>query len=179
MALWGKDASSYPKWLNVAKFKRNVVRTPVGWVRLPKKYGSPNELLVSVANTASLGTSVVTDVYHTPSTVVANNTVTTIISYNQPIQNLGGSLKLSVKKDANTSAVAVAPATTVVEGNKLKFTWTPTVAGTYKLEAQTAANASATAVSVRTTTGNGNTAVSLVISGTMSNTAGTVIVSAS
>ena len=175
MPLWD-TSNTPPKYLS-DKQKRNVVRTPQGWIRISKRDGAPNEPLVLVANTASLGVATVQDMWHSEASSTVGTQITTTINFNQPIQNLGGSLKINVANTISGSVkVGTAPANIVYEGNKIQFTWTPTVAGTYKVQAQTAANGSATAVSLRTTTGNGNTAVSLVIGGTASNNAGTVVI---
>lgn len=181
MALWSNDNTTYPSYLDT-KQKRNVVRTPQGWVRISKRNGSPNELLVAVANVAAMPTSTIKQMWHTGSTGLTatspvNTAITTIVTFDQPIQSLGGGYKITVANTAGGSAKTGTSPSTIYEGNKIKFTWTPTVAGTYKIQAQTIANSSASAVSLRSTTGNGNTAVSLVISGTVSNTASTIVVS--
>ena len=175
MALWDKSNTTYPKFLN-SKQKRNVVRTPIGWVRISKRLGSPNEILIPQANSSSFAAASIQNMWHSKSSSSVNTAITTTVSFNQPIQKLGGNMKISVANTISGSA-KTATSTAVFEGTKLVFTWTPTVAGTYKVQAQTIANNTSTAVSIRSVTANGNTAVSLVISGSVSNTASTIVVS--
>ena len=184
MPLWD-DTSTPPKSLK-GKQKRNVVKTPIGWIRAGERDGTVGEKLIIVANTTSFATSSITDMWFANSdntqelAAALNQPLNIFVSFDQPIQSLGAGVKLAV---ANTSGGSVGVAksaigtTAVVEGNKLKFTFTPSVAGTYKVQAQTMANGSTGSLSLRTTTGNGNTAISLVVSGTQSNTTGTIVVS--
>lgn len=176
MPLWTKN--TFPKYLS-AKQKRNVVATKRGFVRMAKVDGAPNEILVAIPGLLEAGgfanTAVVTAMWHSTASIVNGNPVDTYLSFNQPVQNLGGAVKLAVT--GTGSPVAVAPANVTLNGNQLKFTWTPASAGTYSIGAQTASNATATAVSVRSSTENGNNAVSLVISSGLSTEAGSVVAS--
>jgi len=176
MPLWDTNTFTFPKYLN-REDKRNVVATKAGYVRLKKVTGTPDETLIAANNLhLKVGTTKVSDVWHSVSTIKKNNPVKTTLSFDHPIQNLGGSVKIAVANTISGGAVtAEAPALTVASGNQLEFTWTPTVAGTYKVQAQTASNGSATAVSVRTNDG-ANSALSIIVSGAASNTAGTVVV---
>ncbi len=185
MALWDKT-STLPKSLNREQ-KRNVVATEQGFVRkhaYTDADGSKRnreEVLVAlqgVANSSNFGLPSVTDVWHSVDTAVINTPITTYVSYDEPLF-VSGAAKVNVANTVGGSAkVAVAPATMINANNTLSFVWTPTVAGTYKVQAQTIANNSATAINLRSTN-TGNEAATLVISGTASNTAGLVIVTAS
>jgi len=170
MPLW--NGSNPPKELK-GKQKRNVVKTPVGYVRISKHDGSANEELIRM-NNPTLGTSVITDMWFADAAYTQQYQLThgvpvnIMVSFDQPIQNLGGAMQVSVANTNSTATAGIAKSTTtpVVEGNKIKFTFTPATTGSYKVAAQTIANASSTAISLRTTAKNGNTAVSLVFSGT-------------
>jgi hypothetical protein len=85
-------------------------------------------------------------------------------------------MKINVANTAGGAAVVGTTTADVSDGNKIVFTWTPAVAGTYKVQAQTAANSTATAANTRSTN-SGTELVSWVIGGTASNSAGVVVAS--
>lgn len=178
MSLWDKSGQP-PKWLNRAE-KRNLVLTSIGWVRkLVRGTRTRSEIYVPLNNAANAaGRPVITDVWHSGATFSAGGSpvVNTWISFSQPISSTSA-LKITV---ANTAGGAVKTAnanTTVYGSNKLLFRWTANAAGTYKVQAQTIANGSATAANIRSTNA-GNTVSLRVISGTVSNTSGTITVTA-
>lgn len=185
MPLWDKT-TSLPKNLD-RESKRNVVATDVGFVRrqvytdADGNARTKEEILVSldgVANSSNFGAPSISDVWHSKSTAVINTPIDTFVSFDEPV-SIAAAAKIAVANTVGGSAkVGVAAATPVLAGNTLKFTWTPTVAGTYKVQAQSIANNTAVAINLRSTNSGTETAT-LVISGPNSNTAGIVIVTAS
>lgn len=180
MSLWDKT-SKLPQYLSRAD-KRNVIATNQGFVRRVKSgTRSKDELLVAIhglANSTNFGTPKVTDVWHMASTVSTNTTVNTYISFSEPLAWSAGRIKVTVANTAGGNNIIARSVDTTVRGsnNTLMIRWKPAVAGTYKIQAQTVANATATAITLKSTNTGAENA-SLVVSGTVSNTSGTVIVS--
>ena len=195
MSLWDKT-SKVPSNLTRAE-KRNVIVTDVGFVRRDKYvdvHGNlrrKDVLLVPIgglANSTNFGMPTVTDMYFgtnpntTVTTGVVNQPVSVTVVYDEHVFHSGvaGSLKMTV---ANTvggastyTAVHTANATSVNGAdNQLTFTFTPSVAGTYKIQAQTIANSTATAANL-VSRSTGNEVASLVVSPTVSNTCGLIVV---
>jgi len=175
MTLWNKT-NTPPSWFN-RKTKRNLILTSIGWVRRQVK-GSRriNEIIVPFNNSANnAGRPVITDLWHSVSTLSVNTTVNTWMSFSQPISSTSA-LKITVANTAGGNTIVARANTSVYGTNKLLFRWKPAVTGTYKVQAQTIANATATASNVRSTN-TGNTVCLRVITGTVSNTGGSLIVS--
>lgn len=181
MALWNRT-TNMPKNLK-GKEKRNVIITAKGFVRRIKSgTRSKDEILVplnNLSNTTSFNTPKMTDMWHSRTTVAAGAFVNTYISYSEPIKWAAGNVKITV---ANTAAgnnmIARSTATTIRgSNNTIMVRWLAPSAGTYKIQSQTIANSTATAINLKSTNTGARNAV-LVINGPISNTAGTVTVTA-
>lgn len=187
MSLWNKTGTKPQNLTRVEK--RNVIATDRGWIRRLRytdthgNVRTKDEILVSLeglANSSNMGTPSISDMVHSSSAIANGESITTTIYFDEPVANgnIEGSFQLTVANTAAGSSGGIAVANTVITGanNILSFIWTPDGAGTYKIEAQTITNATATAVSLKSTNAGGENA-SLIVSGTVSNTAGSVVVS--
>ena len=176
MSLWNKS-SKFPQNLNRQQ-KRNVVVTDKGFVRRITYKDAQNvnrvkdELLVTIsglANSSNFGSPNVVDVWFTRSTGTVNTAIETWISFDEPITSTT-TAKITIANTAGGAStyVATTPNTAVYDTNKLRFTWTPLVAGTYKVGAQTIANATSSALNIRSRN-TGTETATLTISSSISN----------
>jgi len=185
MPLWDKTGTK-PQYLS-REAKRNVVATDIGFVRritYTDVHGNSrqkDEVLVPIrdlAGPANFGFPDITDVWHEPAAAPVGTQIATYVSFDEPIR-ANTDLQLAIANTAGGSAeVAVANTTVAFANNTLKFVWTPSVAGTYKVEAQsiTAASNAASGQLVISLNAGGESA-NLVITGAVSNTSGTVVIS--
>lgn len=185
MPLWDK-AGKKPEYLSRIE-KRNVVGTDIGFVRritYTDVHGNSrqkDEVLVPIydlAGPTNMGFPDITDVWHEPSTAVANTEISTFVSFDEPVR-ANTDLQISIANTAGgATATATANTTVYYANNTLKFTWTPTVAGTYKVQAQTiVASSNSASGQLVISLNSGHESANLVITGTVSNTSGTIIIS--
>lgn len=187
MALWSKTGA-LPKWLSRVA-KRKIIATEQGFVRrvnytdIHGRSRSKDEIIAvvpGVANSTNMGSPSIQDLWYSANPVVHGNPVTISVTFDEPIGYLGtaGKLKIAVANTAGGASGLSAVSSTTIYGanNEIRFSFTPSTAGTYKVQAQTASNGSATTVGNLKSLNSGNEAVSLVISGTVSNTAGSLTV---
>ena len=189
---------------NVLSSKRNVIATNKGWMRRTIKNNRQgggtriiDEPLVPAnpgiadgyANTAHLGFADVSQIYMDSTSVSPGATEINVV-FNEPVSytGAGGQLRLTLANTAsgNNKKIALATRTNSNTGiinanNTVKFsvTFVAGDAGTYKVLAasNTIVNATSTAANLNSL----NTLVSanLVVTGAVSNTLGTITVSAS
>jgi hypothetical protein len=189
------------------KSKRNVIATDKGWVRRQiKNTGNGpriiDEVLVAAnpgvaggyAGAAYLGFPDIAQIYLTDNSnialtshTLANNTSYRVhVVFNEPVKHSGlaGVMKLSIANTAagNNSLIATAAAvnsnTGIVNANNtLVFAFTSGPAGSYKIQAQTIANNTSTAANL-VSLNTGSESANLVITGAVSNTVGTIIITA-
>lgn len=187
--------------------KRNVIATEKGWVRRIHRNNNDgsgtrqiDEILVAANPAASggyaadsfLGNPDIAQIYladstNTPltSSTIANNTsFKAHVVFNEPIKySGGGKIKLTFTNVANSSITMVAQSTVsnsntgiLNANNTLIFAFTSGPAGSYKINAQTLSNATSSAVSLLSL--NNSESANLVVTGAVSNSIGTIIVSA-
>lgn len=189
MPLWDKT-SSLPKYLKRTD-KRKTIATDRGFVIRTNYTDSANnarvkeEILVSlegVANSTNFGSPSISDTWFASPTAANNTVVTFFVSFDEPIayaNSTQGTLQIAIANTAlgANNLVAVSNTTFTGANNTIKFTFTPTVPGTYALAGQTIANATATVITSLKSLNSGNEAISLVMSNTAAALAGTVVVS--
>lgn len=191
MPIWTK-LGQLPKNLNRAD-KRKVIATDRGFVSrinytdVHSKNRVKEEILVAIdgaANSTNFGAPSISDIWFANNSI-ANNTVATLfVSFDEPIAYANatvGTLKLAI---ANTSGgvsglSAVSNTTIIGANNTLRFTFTPTAAGTYAVTgSQTMSNATATAITSLKSTNSGNEAITLTISANEAALASSLVVTA-
>jgi len=123
----------------------------------------------------------------TSSTIANNTSFRAHVVFNEPIKYntapASGKIKLTFTNVANSSITMVAQSTVSNSNtgirnanNTLIFAFTSGPAGSYKINAQTLSNATSTAVSLLSL--NNSESANLVVTGAVSNSIGTIIVSA-
>ena len=187
--------------------KRNVIATEKGWIRRTHKNTDGNqrqidEVLVAAhpgsagatggySGIAYLGFPDIAQVYLNSTSISAaygGENVSVYVVMNEPVKHSGaaGSLQITVANTAggNSSLVATATAVNSNTGitnanNTLVFTLPVTAgdAGSYKIQAQTVINATATAANLVSLNA-GSESANLVITGAVSNTVGTIVITA-
>ena len=179
--------------------KRNIIATDAGWVRRQIKQTDGNaprildEILVaahpgdgfSYAANTHLGNPDIAQIYIANSSPAVGDTVTVGVVFNEPVKHSGaaGALKLIVANTAagqtlQANAVASNSNTGIINANNtLVFTFNTGTAGSYKIQAQTIANNTTAAANVVTLNA-GSLSANLVVTGAVSNTVGTIVVSA-
>ena len=187
--------------------KRNVIATEKGWIRRTHKNTDGNqrqidEVLVAAhpgsagatggySGIAYLGFPDIAQVYLNSTSISAaygGENVSVYVVMNEPVKHSGaaGSLQITVANTAggNSSLVATATAVNSNTGitnanNTLVFTLPVTAgdAGSYKIQAQTVINATATAANL-VSLNTGSESANLVITGAVSNTVGTIVITA-
>ena len=187
--------------------KRNVIATEKGWIRRTHKNTDGNqrqidEVLVAAhpgsagatggySGIAYLGFPDIAQVYLNSTSISAayvGENVSVYVVMNEPVKHSGaaGSLQITVANTAggNSSLVATATAINSNTGitnanNTLVFTLPVTAgdAGSYKIQAQSVINATATAANL-VSLNTGSESANLVITGAVSNTVGTIVITA-
>ena len=187
--------------------KRNVIATEKGWIRRTHKNTDGNqrqidEVLVAAhpgsagatggySGIAYLGFPDIAQVYLNSTSISAayvGENVSVYVVMNEPVKHSGaaGSLQITVANTAggNSSLVATATAVNSNTGitnanNTLVFTLPVTAgdAGSYKIQAQSVINATATAANL-VSLNTGSESANLVITGAVSNTVGTIVITA-
>jgi hypothetical protein len=187
--------------------KRNVIATDKGWIRRTHKNTDGNqrqidEVLVAAhpgsagatggySGIAYLGFPDIAQVYLNSTSISAaygGENVSVYVVMNEPVKHSGaaGSLQITVANTAggNSSLVATATAVNSNTGitnanNTLVFTLPVTAgdAGSYKIQAQSVINATATAANL-VSLNTGSESANLVITGAVSNTVGTIVITA-
>jgi hypothetical protein len=187
--------------------KRNVIATEKGWIRRTHKNTDGNqrqidEVLVAAhpgsagatggySGIAYLGFPDIAQVYLNSTSISAaygGENVSVYVVMNEPVKHSGaaGSLQITVANTAggNSSLVATATAVNSNTGitnanNTLVFTLPVTAgdAGSYKIQAQTVINATSTAANLVSLNA-GSESANLVITGAVSNTVGTIVITA-
>jgi hypothetical protein len=187
--------------------KRNVIATEKGWIRRTHKNTDGNqrqidEVLVAAhpgsagatggySGIAYLGFPDIAQVYLDSTSISAaygGGNVSVYVVMNEPVKHSGaaGSLQITVANTAggNSSLVATATAVNSNTGitnanNTLVFTLPVTAgdAGSYKIQAQSVINATATAANL-VSLNTGSESANLVITGAVSNTVGTIVITA-
>ena len=187
--------------------KRNVIATEKGWIRRTHKNTDGNqrqidEVIVAAhpgsagatggySGIAYLGFPDIAQVYLDSTSISAaygGENVSVYVVMNEPVKHSGaaGSLQITVANTAggNSSLVATATAVNSITGitnanNTLVFTLPVTAgdAGSYKIQAQTVINATATAANLVSLNA-GSESANLVITGAVSNTVGTIVITA-
>ena len=187
--------------------KRNVIATEKGWIRRTHKNTDGNqrqidEVLVAAhpgsagatggySGIAYLGFPDIAQVYLNSTSISAaygGENVSVYVVINEPVKHSGaaGSLQITVANTAggNSSLVATATAVNSNTGitnanNTLVFTLPVTAgdAGSYKIQAQSVINATATAANL-VSLNTGSESANLVITGAVSNTVGTIVITA-
>ena len=187
--------------------KRNVIATEKGWIRRTHKNTDGNqrqidEVLVAAhpgsagatggySGIAYLGFPDIAQVYLNSTSISAaygGENVSVYVVMNQPVKHSGaaGNLQITVANTAggNSSLVATATAVNSNTGitnanNTLVFTLPVTAgdAGSYKIQAQSVINATAAAANLVSLNA-GSESANLVITGAVSNTVGTIVITA-
>lgn len=187
--------------------KRNVIATDKGWIRRTHKNTDGNqrqidEVLVAAhpgsagatggySGIAYLGFPDIAQVYLNSTSISAaygGENVSVYVVMNEPVKHSGaaGSLQITVANTAggNSSLVATATAVNSNTGitnanNTLVFTLPVTAgdAGSYKIQAQSVINATAAAANLVSLNA-GSESANLVITGAVSNTVGTIVITA-
>jgi hypothetical protein len=187
--------------------KRNVIATDKGWIRRTHKNTDGNqrqidEVLVAAhpgsagatggySGIAYLGFPDIAQVYLNSTSISAaygGENVSVYVVMNEPVKHSGaaGSLQITVANTAggNSSLVATATAVNSNTGitnanNTLVFTLPVTAgdAGSYKIQAQTVINATSAAANLVSLNA-GSESANLVITGAVSNTVGTIVITA-
>ena len=187
--------------------KRNVIATEKGWIRRTHKNTDGNqrqidEVLVAAhpgsagatggySGIAYLGFPDIAQVYLNSTSISAaygGENVSVYVVMNEPVKHSGaaGSLQITVANTAggNSSLVATATAVNSNTGitnanNTLVFTLPVTAgdAGSYKIQAQSVINATAAAANLLSLNA-GSESANLVITGAVSNTVGTIVITA-
>ena len=187
--------------------KRNVIATEKGWIRRTHKNTDGNqrqidEVLVAAhpgsagatggySGIAYLGFPDIAQVYLNSTSISAaygGENVSVYVVMNEPVKHSGaaGSLQITVANTAggNSSLVATATAVNSNTGitnanNTLVFTLPVTAgdAGSYKIQAQSVINATAPAANLVSLNA-GSESANLVITGAVSNTVGTIVITA-
>jgi hypothetical protein len=187
--------------------KRNVIATEKGWIRRTHKNTDGNqrqidEVLVAAhpgsagatggySGIAYLGFPDIAQVYLNSTSISAaygGENVSVYVVMNEPVKHSGaaGSLQITVANTAggNSSLVATATAVNSNTGitnanNTLVFTLPVTAgdAGSYKIQAQSVINATAAAANLVSLNA-GSESANLVITGAVSNTVGTIVITA-
>ena len=187
--------------------KRNVIATEKGWIRRTHKNTDGNqrqidEVIVAAhpgsagatggySGIAYLGFPDIAQVYLDSTSIsaaYAGENVSVYVVMNEPVKHSGaaGSLQITVANTAggNSSLVATATAVNSNTGitnanNTLVFTLPVTAgdAGSYKIQAQSVINATATAANLVSLNA-GSESANLVITGAVSNTVGTIVITA-
>ena len=187
--------------------KRNVIATEKGWIRRTHKNTDGNqrqidEVIVAAhpgsagatggySGIAYLGFPDIAQVYLDSTSISAaygGENVSVYVVMNEPVKHSGaaGSLQITVANTAggNSSLVATATAVNSNTGitnanNTLVFTLPVTAgdAGSYKIQAQSVINATATAANL-VSLNTGSESANLVITGAVSNTVGTIVITA-
>ena len=187
--------------------KRNVIATEKGWIRRTHKNTDGNqrqidEVLVAAhpgsagatggySGIAYLGFPDIAQVYLDSTSISAaygGENVSVYVVMNEPVKHSGaaGSLQITVANTAggNSSLVATATAVNSNTGitnanNTLVFTLPVTAgdAGSYKIQAQSVINATATAANL-VSLNTGSESANLVITGAVSNTVCTIVITA-
>ena len=192
---------------DILSSKRNVIATDKGWIRRTHKNTDGNqrqidEVLVAAhpgsagatggySGIAYLGFPDIAQVYLNSTSISAaygGENVSVYVVMNEPVKHSGaaGSLQITVANTAggNSSLVATATAVNSNTGitnanNTLVFTLPVTAgdAGSYKIQAQSVINATATAANL-VSLNTGSESANLVITGAVSNTVGTIVITA-
>ena len=187
--------------------KRNVIATEKGWIRRTHKNTDGNqrqidEVLVAAhpgsagatggySGIAYLGFPDIAQVYLNSTSISAaygGENVSVYVVINEPVKHSGaaGSLQITVANTAggNSSLVATSTAVNSNTGitnanNTLVFTLPVTAgdAGSYKIQAQTVINATSSAANLVSLNA-GSESANLVITGAVSNTVGTIVITA-
>lgn len=189
MPIWNKSGT-LPKSLN--RFdKRKVIATERGFVyrtNYTDVHGnsrSKDEILVNLegaANSTNFGAPSISDAWFANTTYANNTVVTFTLSFDEPIAYANstiGALKVTMANTVAGVAGLTATSNTTIFGanNQIRFTFTPTAAGTYAITgAQTMTNATATAISSLKSVNSGNEAITLTISAPEAALAGTVVI---
>lgn len=190
MSSWDKT-SKRPVYFTDPEERRRVIATDNGWV-LRRNFTdaqsavrTKEEVLVPIgglANSSNMSTPSVAEVYAANTT--GGSTLKHGVSnylylvFDEPIKRFSGTLNVALANTAggtaNVHATNAANDPITNANNTLRFAFTAPAAGTYKVPAQTVANSAANfAKSLNA----GNEAISLVISGAVSNTYGVIAVS--
>jgi hypothetical protein len=192
---------------DILSSKRNVIATDKGWIRRTHKNTDGNqrqidEVLVAAhpgsagatggySGIAYLGFPDIAQVYLNSTSISAaygGENVSVYVVMNEPVKHSGaaGSLQITVANTAggNSSLVATATAVNSNTGitnanNTLVFTLPVTAgdAGSYKIQAQSVINATAAAANLVSLNA-GSESANLVITGAVSNTVGTIVITA-